>query len=88
MILNRWIGRQGAIEWPPRSPDLTSLDYLLWGYIKERVYQNIPCNIIVVTNSIPIEAIQNYVDGFYHRLGACQIEGGIIFNARIILCYY
>jgi len=24
--------------WPPRSPDLTPLDYFLWGYLKGRVY--------------------------------------------------
>ena len=23
----RWIGRRGSIEWPPRSPDLTPLDF-------------------------------------------------------------
>lgn len=23
----KWIGRRGAIEWPPRSPDLTPLDF-------------------------------------------------------------
>lgn len=28
----RWIGRRGAIEWPARSPDMTPLDYFLWGY--------------------------------------------------------
>lgn len=35
---NRWIGRYGPREWPPRSPDLTPLDFFLWGYIKEQVY--------------------------------------------------
>jgi hypothetical protein len=25
--------------WPPRLPDLTPPDYLLWGYLKGRVYQ-------------------------------------------------
>jgi hypothetical protein len=25
--------------WPPRSPDLTPLDFFLWGVLKERVYQ-------------------------------------------------
>lgn len=80
---DRWIGRRGAIEWPPRSPDLTPLDYFLWGYVKERVYQNKPDNIDalkekirIVFNNIPIEAIQNSVNGFYHRLAACQVEGG------------
>jgi hypothetical protein len=26
---NRWIERRGFIEWPARSPDLTSLDFIL-----------------------------------------------------------
>ncbi|KAL4126443.1 hypothetical protein QTP88_010665 [Uroleucon formosanum] len=34
-----WIGRGGTIPWPPRSPDLTPLDFFVWGYLKERVYQ-------------------------------------------------
>lgn len=25
----RWIGRRGTIEWPPRSPDLTPLDFFM-----------------------------------------------------------
>ena len=35
---NRWIGRRGPIEWPPRSPDLTPCDFFLWGYLKDQVY--------------------------------------------------
>ena len=30
----RWIGRSGPFPWPARSPDLTPLDYFLWGYLK------------------------------------------------------
>ena len=33
-----WIGRGGPIPWPPRSPDLSPLDFILWGYIKNIVY--------------------------------------------------
>jgi len=33
-----WIGRDGPIPWPPRSPDLPPLDFFLWGYIKNSVY--------------------------------------------------
>ena len=25
---NRWIGRGSTIKWPPRSPDLTPLDFV------------------------------------------------------------
>ena len=34
----RWIGRRGPVEWPPRSPDLTPLDFYLWGHLKSMVY--------------------------------------------------
>lgn len=34
----KWIGRRGPIEWAPRSPDLTPLDFFLWGYLKQKVY--------------------------------------------------
>lgn len=34
----RWIGRGGPVAWPPRSPDLTPLDYYFWGYMKQKVY--------------------------------------------------
>ena len=27
----KWIGRGGAVVWPARSPDLTPLDFFLWG---------------------------------------------------------
>ena len=28
---NRWIGRNGPVAGPARSPDLTPLDFYLWG---------------------------------------------------------
>ena len=36
---DRWIGRDGPISWPPCSPDITPLDFFLWGYVKDIVYQ-------------------------------------------------
>ncbi len=36
---DRWIGRRGPTEWPPRSPDLTPCDFWLWGHLKHLVYQ-------------------------------------------------
>lgn len=35
---NQWVGRGGPVSWPPRSPDLTPLDFYLWGYMKQLVY--------------------------------------------------
>ena len=35
---NRWIGRDGTTPWPPLSPDITPLNFLLWGYVKDKVF--------------------------------------------------
>ena len=35
----RIIGYGGQQEWPPRSPDLTSQDFFLWGFLKSKVYE-------------------------------------------------
>ena len=37
--MNRWLGRGGPVTWAPRSPDLTPLDYYLWGHMKTLVYE-------------------------------------------------
>jgi len=36
---NGWLRRGGPVAWPPRSPDLTSLDFYLWGHMKTLVYE-------------------------------------------------
>jgi hypothetical protein len=33
-----WIGRGSPVACPVRSPDLTPVDYFLWGYMKSLVY--------------------------------------------------
>ncbi|GFT81115.1 uncharacterized protein TNCV_955041 [Trichonephila clavipes] len=35
---DRLISRFGPVNWPPRSCDLTPLDYFLWSYVKSLVY--------------------------------------------------
>ncbi|GFS51303.1 uncharacterized protein TNCV_3533542 [Trichonephila clavipes] len=39
---DRLISRFGPMNWPPRSCDLTPLDYFLWGYVKSLVYADKP----------------------------------------------
>lgn len=41
----RWIGRGGPINWPARSPDITPLDFFLWGFIKSKVYKDPPTTV-------------------------------------------
>jgi len=35
---SKWMGTKGPLKWPPRSPDLTPLDFFLWGHVKDIVY--------------------------------------------------
>jgi len=37
---NRWIGRSGAKNWPPRSLDMNPLDYHVRDYMKAVVYEH------------------------------------------------
>ncbi|RYA74177.1 hypothetical protein DD595_24615 [Enterobacter cloacae complex sp. 4DZ3-17B2] len=90
VFAERWIGRRGVIEWPPRSPDLTPLDYFLWGYLKDRVYRTKPVNIEEVKQRIRDEIaaiepdmIKKVVSTFYNRLGYCQEVHGNHFEHKL-----
>ena len=44
VVLNRtfedhWSGQCRHIKWPAHSPDLTPLDFYLWGKLKQEMYQ-------------------------------------------------
>ena len=39
---DRIISRRGDVVWPPRSCDLTPLDYYLWGAVKGKCYAEKP----------------------------------------------
>lgn len=76
---NRWIGRRGSMEWPARSPDLTPLDFFLWGYVKSIVYKTKPLDladlrrrITDAIRSVTPEMLRNVRRNFYSRLGFCQ----------------
>lgn len=87
---NRWIGRRGHIEWPARSPDLTPLDFFLWGYLKSKVYVNRPDNLDTLkerirreVRAITPEIIRNVQGEFIDRLGYCQVQNGAHFEHLI-----
>lgn len=79
----RWIGRAGPVNWPARSPDLTSPDFYLWGYLKGEVYQEVPTtreNMIQrIRNAcakITPETLLSCVQSFEARINKCiEVEG-------------
>ncbi|GBM40710.1 hypothetical protein AVEN_159677-1 [Araneus ventricosus] len=36
----RWIGQGGPTHWTACSPDLSSLDFFLWGHLKSFIYES------------------------------------------------
>ena len=58
----RWIGRGGFIQWPPRSPDLNPMDFFLWGHLKDRVYATEVDNIDELRHriNIAVEALRQH----------------------------
>lgn len=91
---NRWIGRTGprdfGVRWPPKSPDLTSPDFYLWGYLKNVVYErpvttreNMMNRIRTACQNIPRIVLLRTVEEFERRIGLCiQQNGGIFEHLR------
>lgn len=48
----RVISKFADVEWPPRSCDLTPLDFFLWGYVKSLVYSNKPTTLVQLETNI------------------------------------
>lgn len=56
-----WVGRGGPVAWPSRSPDLSPLDFFVWGTMKDIVYSLPVDSVEELTNRI-IEAAQTVRD--------------------------
>ena len=59
------ISRNRPVNWPPRSCDLTLLDYFLWGYVKSLFYLDklqsidaLEANITCDINVIPADMLE------------------------------
>lgn len=79
----RILSRNGDQNWPPRSCDLTPLDFFLWGHIKARVYENKPQNIPELKEEIweklaELDAATcgRVIANFLDRVNACRRSRG------------
>ena len=69
--------------WPPRSPDLTCLDFLLWGFLKDKFYLSKPQTIKELKNNIKREIsfitpdiLQRVSNNMVKRVNACLSANG------------
>lgn len=80
---SRWIGRGSIFPWPARSPDLTVLDFYLWGRIKDLVFKTRPITrddikerIREAVRSISVAEIETSVNSTTERLKLCIANDG------------
>ncbi|GFY18300.1 putative DD41D transposase [Trichonephila clavipes] len=80
---HRLISRFGPVNWPPRSCDLTPLDYFLWGYVKSLVYTDKPQtldyledNIRRVIADIRPQMLEKVIENWTSRLDYIRASRG------------
>ncbi|GFW44610.1 putative transposable element [Trichonephila clavipes] len=80
---DRLISRFGPVNWPPRSCDLTPLDYFLWGYVKSLVYADKPQtlahledNIRRVIADIRPQMVEKVIENWTSRLDYIRASRG------------
>ncbi|GFS52103.1 eyes absent homolog [Trichonephila clavipes] len=83
MFGDRLISRFGPVNWPPRSRDLTPLDYFLWGYVKSLVYADKPQmldhledNIRRVIADIRPQMLEKVIENWTSRLDYIRANRG------------
>ncbi|GFV39585.1 hypothetical protein TNCV_4172941 [Trichonephila clavipes] len=93
---DRLISRFRPVNWPPRSCDLTPLDYFLWGYVKSLVYADKPQtldhledNIRRVIADIRPQMLEKVIENWTSRLDYIRASRGshmpeIIFKMRFL----
>ncbi|GFV54949.1 uncharacterized protein TNCV_3144881 [Trichonephila clavipes] len=80
---DRLISRFGPVNWPPRSCDLTPLDYFLWNYVKSLVYADKPQtldhledNIRRVIADIRPQILEKVIENWTSRLDYIRASRG------------
>ncbi|GFW40309.1 uncharacterized protein TNCV_1018671 [Trichonephila clavipes] len=80
---DRLISRFGRVNWPPRSCDLTPLEYFLWGYVKSLVCADKPQtldhledNIRRVIADIRPQMLEKVIENWTSRLDYIRASRG------------
>ena len=82
---NRWIGTYGPVAWLARSPDLTPMDFFLWGYLKNLVYpvdtiEDLQERITTNLQNISTETLLSVQQSWSEKLDLCIAVDGSHFE--------
>ena len=80
---DRIISHRADVVWPPRSCDLTPLDYYLWGAVKDKCYADKPeiidalkGNIREAIGEMQLHTIDNVLKNWTDRVDYCMASQG------------
>jgi len=89
VLPGRWIGRasgndQSLLLWPPRFPDITTCDFFLWGYFKDRVFvpplprdlADLKARIIAAVKNIDAPILTPVWQELEYRIDVCRVTRG------------
>lgn len=80
---NQWLGTNGPIRWPARSPDLTPIDFFIWGHLKNKVYaiapttrEDLEARVRRAINEITRQQLDNMLQNIIERATLCRDRNG------------
>ena len=80
---DRLISLKASHIWAPHSPDLSPLDFFLWGYAKDNVYKNKPTSIselkqeiTTFMRAISADTCKAVIQNFAVRVRECLLRHG------------
>lgn len=84
---DKWIATYGPVPFPPRSPDITPLDFYFWGYVKSETYKrrfnsvdDLQDAIRTIINSIDGRVVLKATQSVLKRSRKCVQVGGDVFE--------
>lgn len=93
MFPGRLLATKGDILWPARSPDLTPLDFFLWGKVKDLVYgaENLPYatldqlrrKIVKVFDELNHSEVRAATESVVRRCNLCLANDGAQFEHNL-----
>ncbi|GBO25568.1 hypothetical protein AVEN_131690-1 [Araneus ventricosus] len=92
LFVSVWIQHSpsGAVTaWPPRCPDITPLDFYLWGYVKQHVYSerindinHLKQRITDIIRSVTPDVLTRVWEELDCRLDVCRATNGVHLELR------
>ncbi|GBM42058.1 hypothetical protein AVEN_30410-1 [Araneus ventricosus] len=90
----RWIGRGAVMAWPPRSADITPLDFYLRGYVKHHVYSerindinHLKQRITDVIHSVTPDVLTRVWEELDYRLDMCRATNGAHMRCHLSILF-